>query len=31
MPLSPREIDAMIGKEIVQNIKLAKAAGLKFN
>ena len=31
MPLSPREIDAMIAKEIVQNIKLAKAAGLKFN
>ena len=31
MPLGPREIDAMIGKEIVQNIKLAKAAGLKFN
>ena len=31
MPLSPREIDTMIAKEIVQNIKLAKAAGLKFN
>jgi tripartite-type tricarboxylate transporter receptor subunit TctC len=31
MPLIPREIDAMIAKEIVQNIKLAKAAGLKFN
>ncbi|MGB6893263.1 MAG: tripartite tricarboxylate transporter substrate binding protein [Xanthobacteraceae bacterium] len=31
MPLRPREIDAMIAKEIVENIKLAKAAGLKFN
>jgi tripartite-type tricarboxylate transporter receptor subunit TctC len=31
MPLSPREIDAMIAKEIVQNVNLAKAAGLKFN
>ena len=31
MPLSPREFDAMIAKEIVENIKLAKAAGLKFN
>jgi tripartite-type tricarboxylate transporter receptor subunit TctC len=31
MPLSPQQIDAMIGKEIVQNIKLARAAGLKFN
>ena len=31
MPLSPEEFDAMIAKEIVQNIKLAKAAGLKFN
>jgi len=31
MPLSPREIDTMIAKEIIQNIKLAKAAGLKFN
>ena len=31
MPLSPREIDAMITKEIAQNINLAKAAGLKFN
>jgi tripartite-type tricarboxylate transporter receptor subunit TctC len=31
MPLSPAEFDAMIAKEIVQNIKLAKAAGLKFN
>jgi tripartite-type tricarboxylate transporter receptor subunit TctC len=31
MPLSPEEIDAMIAKEIVQNVKLAKTAGLKFN
>ncbi len=31
MPLSPQEMDAMIAKEIVSNIKLAKAAGLKFN
>jgi tripartite-type tricarboxylate transporter receptor subunit TctC len=31
MPLSPAEFDAMIAKEIVQNIELAKAAGLKFN
>ena len=31
MPMTPREIDTMIAKEIVQNIKLAKAAGLKFN
>jgi len=31
MPLSPAEIDAMIAKEIVSNIKLAQAAGLKFN
>jgi tripartite-type tricarboxylate transporter receptor subunit TctC len=31
MPLSPQEFDAMIAKEIVSNIKLAKAAGLKFN
>ena len=29
MPLSPREIDTMIAKEIVQNINLAKAAGLE--
>jgi tripartite-type tricarboxylate transporter receptor subunit TctC len=28
MPLSPREFDAMIAKEIVQNTKLARAAGL---
>jgi len=31
LPLSPDEFDAMIRKEIVDNIKLAKAAGLKFN
>ena len=31
MPMTPHEIDAMIAKEIVQNVKLAKAAGLKFN
>jgi tripartite-type tricarboxylate transporter receptor subunit TctC len=31
MPLTPREFDAMIGKEIETNIALAKAAGLKFN
>jgi len=31
MPLTPREFDTMIAREIVQNIKLAKAAGLKFN
>jgi len=31
MPISPQEFDAMIAKEIVANIKLAKAAGLKFN
>ncbi|MDO9413597.1 MAG: tripartite tricarboxylate transporter substrate-binding protein [Pseudolabrys sp.] len=31
MPLSPEEFDAMIAKEIVQNVKLAQAAGLKFN
>ena len=31
MPMTPREIDAMIAREIVQNMKLAKAAGLKFN
>ncbi len=31
MPMSPTQIDSMIAKEIVQNIKLAKAAGLKFN
>jgi tripartite-type tricarboxylate transporter receptor subunit TctC len=31
MPLSPQEFDALIAKEIGQNLKLAKAAGLKFN
>lgn len=31
MPLSPQEFDAMIAKEIAANIKLAKAAGLKFD
>jgi tripartite-type tricarboxylate transporter receptor subunit TctC len=31
MPLSPQEFDAVIAKEIVSNINLAKAAGLKFN
>jgi tripartite-type tricarboxylate transporter receptor subunit TctC len=31
MPLTPKEFDAMIGKEIETNIALAKAAGLKFN
>jgi tripartite-type tricarboxylate transporter receptor subunit TctC len=31
MPVSSQEFDAMIAKEIVANIKLAKAAGLKFN
>ncbi len=31
MPLSPAQFDALIKKEIDINIKLAKAAGLKFN
>jgi tripartite-type tricarboxylate transporter receptor subunit TctC len=31
LPLSPEAFDALIAKEIVSNIKLAKAAGLKFN
>ena len=30
-PLSPAEMDAMIKREIDLNIKIAKAAGLKFN
>lgn len=30
-PLSPTEMDAMIKREIDLNIKIAKAAGLKFN
>lgn len=29
MPLTPRQFDAMIAKEIVENLNLAKAAGLK--
>jgi len=31
LPLKPAEIDAMIVKEIANNLALAKAAGLKFN
>jgi tripartite-type tricarboxylate transporter receptor subunit TctC len=31
MPLEPQAFDALIAREIVANIKLAKAAGLKFN
>jgi tripartite-type tricarboxylate transporter receptor subunit TctC len=31
MPLTPKEFDAMIAKEIEINIALVKAAGLKFN
>jgi tripartite-type tricarboxylate transporter receptor subunit TctC len=31
MPMAPKDIDAMIAKEIGQNTKLAQAAGLKFN
>jgi tripartite-type tricarboxylate transporter receptor subunit TctC len=31
MPLTPTEFDTMIANEIVANLKLAKAAGLKFN
>jgi tripartite-type tricarboxylate transporter receptor subunit TctC len=31
MPMTPQQIDAMIAREILQNIKLAKDAGLKFN
>jgi tripartite-type tricarboxylate transporter receptor subunit TctC len=31
MPQTPKEMDAMIEKEIQTNIALAKAAGLKFN
>src|SRR6478752_6266512 len=30
-PLSPREMDAMIRREIALNLKIAKEAGLKFN
>jgi tripartite-type tricarboxylate transporter receptor subunit TctC len=31
MPLTPQEFDAMISKEIVANVKLAQAAGIKFD
>ena len=31
MPLSPTEFDALIKKEVVANIALAKAAGIKIN
>jgi len=31
LPLTPQEFDVMIAREIVANIKLAKAAGLKFD
>lgn len=31
LPLTPAEIDALIVKEIANNLALAKAAGLKFN
>jgi tripartite-type tricarboxylate transporter receptor subunit TctC len=31
MPLAPHEFDALVRKEIVSNIALVKAAGLKFN
>jgi tripartite-type tricarboxylate transporter receptor subunit TctC len=31
LPLTPEQFDAMILKEIASNIKLAQAAGLKFN
>jgi tripartite-type tricarboxylate transporter receptor subunit TctC len=31
MPLTPAEFDALIAKEIVSNLALAQAAGLKFN
>jgi tripartite-type tricarboxylate transporter receptor subunit TctC len=31
LPLKPEEFDAMITKEIKSNVKLAQAAGLKFN
>ena len=30
-PLTPTEMDAMIAREIALNLKIAKAAGLKFN
>ena len=31
LPLSPAEFDALMRKEITDNVELAKAAGLKFN
>lgn len=31
MPLTPHEFDAMMAKEVVQNLELAKVAGLKAN
>ena len=31
LPLSPAEFDALMRKEVTDNIELAKAAGLKFN
>lgn len=31
MPLKPQEIDALIKREIANNVALAKSAGLKFN
>ena len=31
MPISPTEFDAMIAKEIKNNLAIVKAAGLKFN
>ncbi len=31
MPLAPQEFDALIAKEIASNLKLAQAAGLKFD
>jgi tripartite-type tricarboxylate transporter receptor subunit TctC len=31
LPLTPKEFDAMVAKEIASNIELARAAGLKFN
>ena len=31
MPVTPQEFDAMIANEIISNVKLMKAAGLKFN
>jgi len=31
LPLAPQDFDAMIAREVVSNVKLAKAAGLTFN